>query len=97
VTLNDSEIRGALNECVTQIAIGIRAALERTPPELASDVSDSGIILAGGGALLRNLDARIREETGLPVTVADDPVGSVVLGAGRMLEDFSLLHRVEVA
>jgi rod shape-determining protein MreB len=97
LTLNDSEIRGALDECVTGIAIGIRAALERTPPELASDIGDSGIVLAGGGALLRNLDARIREETGLPVTVADDPIGSVVLGAGRMLEDFSLLHRVEVA
>jgi rod shape-determining protein MreB len=97
VTLTDNEVRGALNECISEIVTAIRAALERIPPELAGDISASGIVLAGGGALLRNLDIRIRDETGLPVTVAEDPLTSVVLGAGRTLEDFSLLRRLEVA
>jgi rod shape-determining protein MreB len=96
-TLTDSEVRGALNECVTEIVAGIRTALERIPPELAGDISETGMVLAGGGALLRNLGVRIREETGLPVTIADDPLSSVVFGAGRMLEDFRLLRHVEVA
>jgi len=97
VILKDTEIRGALSECVSQIVAGIRATLERIPPELAGDVSETGMVLAGGAALLRNLDVRIREGTGLPVTLADDPLCTVVFGAGRMLEDFSLLRRVEVA
>lgn len=97
VTLTDSEVRGALNECIAGIVAAIRTALERIPPELAGDISATGIVLAGGGALLRNLDIRIRDETGLPVTVAEDPLASVVLGAGRTLEDFSLLRRLEVA
>ena len=97
VTVNDHEIRGALGECLSEITAAVRAALERIPPELAADISESGIVLTGGGALLRNLDTRIREETGLAVSVANDPLCSVVLGAGKMLEDFSLLRRVEVA
>jgi rod shape-determining protein MreB len=96
VTVNDSEIREALSECVATIVNAIRAALERTPPELSADISDRGIVLTGGGALLRNLDKRIREETGLPVSIADDPLTSVVLGTGRMLSDFRLLRKISI-
>src|SRR5205814_2042408 len=85
ITVDDSEIREALGECVSTIMNAIRVALERTPPELSADISDRGIVLTGGGALLKNLDKRIREETGLPVSIADDPLASVVLGTGKML------------
>lgn len=94
VTVDDSEIREALSDCVGTIMNAIRVALERTPPELSADISDRGIVLTGGGAMLRNLDARIREETGLPVSIAEDPLASVVLGTGRMLSDFNLLRRI---
>lgn len=94
VVVNDSEIREALSDCVDTIVNAIRVALERTPPELSADISDCGIVLTGGGALLRNLDVRIREETGLPVSIAEDPLASVVLGTGRMLSDFRLLGRI---
>jgi rod shape-determining protein MreB len=96
VTVNDSEIREALSECVATIINAIRVALERTPPELSADISDRGIVLTGGGALLKNLDKRIREETGLPVSIADDPLASVVLGTGRMLSDFRLLRKISI-
>jgi len=96
ITVDDSEIREALNECVAAVVSAIRVALERTPPELCADISDRGIVLAGGGALLRNLDKRIRDETGLPVCVADDPLCSVVLGTAELLDDFNLLRRVAV-
>ncbi len=75
---------------------GIRVALERTPPELSADISDRGIVLTGGGALIKNLDKRIREETGLPVSIADDPLASVVLGTGKMLSDFKLLRKISI-
>jgi rod shape-determining protein MreB len=74
----------------------IRMALERTPPELSADISDRGIVLAGGGALLKNLDKRIREETGLPICIADDPLCCVVLGAGKILSDFKLLRKISI-
>jgi rod shape-determining protein MreB and related proteins len=74
----------------------VRVALERTPPELASDIVDKGIVLAGGGALLRNLDVLLREETGLPVMVADDPLTAVVMGAGKALDELSLLREVAI-
>jgi rod shape-determining protein MreB len=74
----------------------VRIALERTPPELASDIVEKGIVLAGGGALLRNLDVLLREETGLPVTLADDPLTAVVMGAGKVLDELSLLRDVTV-
>jgi rod shape-determining protein MreB len=96
ITIDDSEIRDALSECVATIINAIRVALERTPPELSADISDRGIVLTGGGALLKNLDKRIREETGLPVSIAEDPLASVVLGTGRMLTDFNLLRRVAI-
>ena len=96
ITIDDSEIRDALSECVATIINAIRVALERTPPELSADISDRGIVITGGGALLKNLDKRIREETGLPVSIAEDPLASVVLGTGRMLTDFNLLRRVAI-
>jgi rod shape-determining protein MreB len=96
IAIDDSEIRDALSECVSTILNAIRVALERTPPELSADISDRGIVLTGGGALLKNLDKRIREETGLPVSIAEDPLASVCLGTGRMLTDFDLLRRVAI-
>jgi rod shape-determining protein MreB and related proteins len=96
ITVNDEEIREALAECVTTIMNAIRVALERTPPELSADIVDRGIVLTGGGALLKNLDKRIRQETGVPVSIAEDPLAAVVLGTGRMLTDFKLLRRIRI-
>src|ERR1700751_1424424 len=96
ITIDDSEIREALSECVAMIVNAIRVALERTPPELSADINDRGIVLAGGGARLKNLDKRIRQETGLPVSIAEDPLASVVLGTGKMLTEFKLLRRVAI-
>jgi rod shape-determining protein MreB len=96
LVVSSEEIREALSETVSIIIEAVKQALEQTPPELAADIVDRGIVLTGGGALLRNLDKRLREETGLPVLIADDPLSSVVLGAGKMLQDFDLLKRVAV-
>ncbi len=96
VTIEDTEIREALSECIATILNAIRVALERTPPELSADISDRGIVLTGGGAMIKNLDRRIREETGLPVSIADNPLASVVLGTGKMLTDFRLLRRIAI-
>jgi len=96
IEISDEEIREALMESVRQVVESVRIALERTPPELASDIMDKGIVLAGGGALLRNLDILLREETGLPVTLADDPLTAVVMGAGKVLDELSLLRTVAV-
>ncbi|MBF8305354.1 MAG: cell shape determining protein MreB, partial [Acidobacteria bacterium] len=96
ISVVDAEIREALCECVDTIVNAIRVALERTPPELSADISDRGIVLTGGGALLKNLDSRIRDETGLPVSIADDPLASVVLGTGKLLSDFKLLRKVSL-
>jgi rod shape-determining protein MreB len=96
ITIDDTEIREAIGECVATILNAIRVALERTPPELSADISDRGIVLTGGGALLKNLDKRIRVETGLPVSIAEDPLASVVLGTGKMLTDFKLLRRIAI-
>ena len=96
ITIDDGEVREAVSECVSTIMNAIRVALERTPPELSADISDRGIVLTGGGALLKNLDKRIREETGLPVSIADDPLASVVLGTGKMLSDFKLLRKISI-
>jgi rod shape-determining protein MreB len=95
-TVTDSEIRDALSSCVASIVDAIKVALERTPPELSADISDHGVVLTGGGALLKNLNTRISRETGLPVLIADDPLLSVVVGAGKMLNDFGLLRRVSM-
>jgi rod shape-determining protein MreB and related proteins len=96
IEITDEEIREALMEPVHQVVESVRIALERTPPELASDIVDKGIVLAGGGSLLRNLDVLLREETGLPVTLADDPLTAVVMGAGKALDKLSLLRDVTV-
>ena len=96
VEISDEEIREALMEPVRQIVESVRIALERTPPELASDIVGKGIVLAGGGALLRNLDVLLREETGLPVSIAADPLTAVVMGAGKVLDQLSLLRDVAV-
>ena len=96
VILDDQEIREALSDCVASIVGAVRGALEHTPPELSGDITERGIILTGGGALLKKLDERIRVETGLPVLIADEPLASVVLGTGRMLSDFKLLRKMAV-
>ena len=96
ITITDEEIREALAETVNVIVDAVRVALERTPPELSADIFDRGIILTGGGAMLKNFDKRLREETGLPVQLAEDPLSSVVLGAGKMLSDFDLLRRISL-
>jgi rod shape-determining protein MreB len=96
LVISDVEVREALAEPVITIVDAVRMALERTPPELSADIMDKGIVLSGGGALLRNLDQRLRDETGLPVVRAEDPLASVVLGAGRVLEDIDLLRKVSI-
>jgi rod shape-determining protein MreB len=92
--INDSEIREALEGLVQMLIEVVKNTLEKTPPELAADIVDRGIILCGGGALLKNLDKRLREETSLPVFIADDPLSSVVLGAGKILENLPLLEKI---
>jgi rod shape-determining protein MreB and related proteins len=96
LSISDEEIREALAEPVATIVEAVRMALERTPPELSADIMDKGIVLSGGGALLRNLDQRLRDETGLPVVLAEDPLASVVLGTGRVLSDIDLLRKVSI-
>jgi rod shape-determining protein MreB len=96
VEITDEEIRDSILEPINQIVDAVRIGLERTPPELASDIVDKGIVLAGGGALLRNLDTLLREETGLPVMLADDPLTAVVMGAGKVLDELALLRDIAV-
>ena len=96
VSLTDAEVRDALADSVSTILSAVHLALEVTPPELSADLCDRGIVLTGGGALLRNLDQRIREETGLPVSIAEDPSACVVLGVGKLLADFRLLRKVAI-
>ncbi|HEY5999728.1 MAG TPA: rod shape-determining protein [bacterium] len=95
--ISDDEVREAMLEPVNAIVDSIRIALERTPPELAADIVDKGIVLAGGGALLRGLDALIREETGLPITIAEDPLTCVVRGTGKVLDELDLLRQIQIA
>ncbi len=94
IVMEDTEIRGALQDSVTTIVTAIKLALENTPPELAGDIIDRGIVLTGGGSLLRGLDARLRDETGLPIVRVDDPLISVVMGVGKTLEELALLRKV---
>jgi rod shape-determining protein MreB len=96
IEISDEEIREALMASVSQMVESVRIVLERMPPELASDIMDKGIVLAGGGALLRNLDVLLREETRLPVTLAEDPLTAVVMGAAKLLDEESLLRDVTV-
>ena len=97
VVVNSDEIRDALSEPINTIVEAVMAALEKTPPELSADIVDKGIVLTGGGALLKNLDVLLREETGLPVMVCDDPVSAVVLGSGKALDHIDLLREVTIA
>ncbi len=96
LTITSEEIREALSEIVLSVVNAVKSALERTPPELASDIADRGIVLTGGGSQLQNLDLRLREDTGLPVTLSDDPLMSVALGAGKMINRPDFLSRVAV-
>ena len=96
VTLTSSDVRTAIEEPVHAIIDAVRVTLDQTPPELAGDIMDRGIVLTGGGALLRGLDDRLRHETGMPVHVAEDPLRSVALGAGRCVEEFEALQQVLV-
>jgi rod shape-determining protein MreB len=94
--VNSEEIREALAEPVNSIVEAVKTTLERTPPELAADIVDKGIVLAGGGSLLRNLDVLLREETSLPITIAEDPLSAVVLGSGKALDELDLLKEVMI-
>ena len=94
IVMEDTEIREALQESIATIVSAIKLALENTPPELAGDIIDRGIVLTGGGSLLLGLDDRLRDETGLPIVTVDDPLTSVVLGVGKTLEEINLLKSV---
>ncbi|MGB0328887.1 MAG: rod shape-determining protein [Akkermansiaceae bacterium] len=94
ITISSQEVRDAMADPLTTIVGAVRTTLERCPPELAADLVDRGLVLAGGGALLRGLDKRLREETGLPVHVAEDPLSAVAEGTGKVLEEIAFLKRV---
>nr|MBK7066001.1 rod shape-determining protein [Deltaproteobacteria bacterium] len=96
VLVNSDEVRDALAEPIHAIVEAVMAALEKTPPELSADIKDKGIVLTGGGALLRNLDILLREETGLPVMVCDDPISAVVMGSGKSLDHPELLEKIAI-
>ena len=97
VVVSSDEVREALQEPINAIVEAVLIALERTPPELAADIVDKGVVLTGGGALLKNLDVLLREETGLPVMVCDDPISAVVLGSGKALDHIELLKEVTLS
>ncbi|MFL6004037.1 MAG: rod shape-determining protein [Nocardioides sp.] len=97
VVVSSAEVRQALEEPLHAIVDAVRATLDQTPPELAGDIMDRGIVLTGGGALLRGLDERLRHETGMPVHVAEEPLTSVALGAGKCVEEFEALQQVLVS
>jgi rod shape-determining protein MreB len=92
--ITSEEAREALAESINMIIDTVRITLEETPPELAADIVDKGIVLVGGGALLKNIDVLLREVTGLPITIVDDPLSAIVLGAGKVLDNNELLHTV---
>lgn len=96
LAIDSEEIRVAISEQIDSIVETVKTALEQTPPELAADIVDTGIVMTGGGALLKNLDKLLREETSLPITVTEDPLSTVVLGSGKALEDFSILREVTI-
>lgn len=96
IEVSSSQINDALMDPLTEVVDAVRTALEKTPPELASDIVDNGIVLTGGGALLANLDVLLRERTGLPVTIAENPLSCVVLGSGKVLEEIELLKTLTV-
>jgi rod shape-determining protein MreB len=97
ITVSSAEVRQAIEEPLHSIVDAVRTTLDKTPPELAGDIMDRGLVLTGGGALLRGLDERLRHETGMPVHVADDPLHSVAMGAGKCVEEFEALQQVLVS
>ncbi len=94
IEITSEEVREAISEPVNTIVEAVRVALEKTPPELAADIVDKGIVLAGGGALIKNLDVLLREETGLPIMIAEDPLTAVVLGSGKALDQLDTLSHI---
>lgn len=96
IEITSSQVNDALMDPLSEIVDAVRTALEKTPPELASDIVDNGIVLTGGGALLANLDVLLRERTGLPVSIAEDPLSCVVLGSGKVLDQLDLLRQVTI-
>jgi rod shape-determining protein MreB len=97
VTISEEEVREALREPIERIVDTVRACLERTPPELAADIVEKGIVVSGGGALLPGIDELLRRETNLPVTIADDPLTCTVRGAARLLDHLTLLRRIAIS
>lgn len=97
VSVSSAEVRQAMEESLHNVIDAVRTTLDKTPPELAGDIMDRGLVLTGGGALLRGLDERLRHETGMPVHVADDPLHSVAMGAGKCVEEFEALQQVLVS
>jgi rod shape-determining protein MreB len=96
INVNSDEVRQAIQEQIDTIVAAVKGALEQTPPELAADIVDRGIYLTGGGALLKNLDTLLHQETGLPIKIADDPLSTVVMGSGKALDNLSILKEVMV-
>jgi rod shape-determining protein MreB len=94
LSIDSEEIRVSISEQIDALVEIIKMALEHTPPELAADIVDRGIVLAGGGALLKNLDKLLKEETGLPITVTEDPLSTVVIGSGKILDNIEILKQV---
>jgi rod shape-determining protein MreB len=97
IIVSAEEVRKAIEEPVNSVVDAVKNTLDRTPPELAADVMDKGIVLTGGGALLRGLDERLKHETGMPIHSADDPLKSVAIGSGKCLEEFEALKRVLIS
>ena len=94
LAIDSEEIREAISEQIEAIVETVKIALEQTPPELAADIVDRGIVLTGGGALLKNLDKLLREESGLPITITEDPLATVALGSGKTLDNLEILKQV---
>jgi rod shape-determining protein MreB len=94
IEITSSQVYDALMDALSEVVDAVRTALEKTPPELASDIVDNGIVLTGGGALMNNLDVLLREKTGLPVSIAEDPLTCVVIGSGKVLDNLSLLRQL---
>ena len=97
IVVSAEEIRRAIEEPVNQIVDAVKNTLDKTPPELAADIMDKGIVLAGGGSLLKGLDERLKHETGMPIHIAEDPLWSVAIGSGKCLEEFESLKRVLIS
>jgi rod shape-determining protein MreB len=95
--LTAAEVKEAMTEPLNSIVDVVRTTLEKTPPELASDIVDKGIVLTGGGALLKNIDVLLRNAVNLPITIIDDPLSTVVMGSGKLLDDRELLREVALS